>query len=92
MADLIERHQAIDLFPNDDLEWDTLNGYIAPHVARRMIVQLPTAQPEIIRCKDCAMRYSLDTKNWRPCMNHIVPDHFSCCKAVRKTDGKNLPE
>lgn len=46
MADLIERHQAIDLFPNDDLEWDTLNGYIAPHVARRMIVQLPSAQPE----------------------------------------------
>ena len=127
MADLIERHQAIDLFPNDDLEWDTLNGYIAPHVARRMIVQLPSAQPEatyeqvkeycrrrclsivdngflakyaslefaqpeIIKCKDCAMRYSLDTKNWRPCMNHIVPDHFSCCKAVRKTDGKNLPE
>ena len=46
MADLIERHQAIDLFPNDDLEWDTLNGYIAPHVARRMIEQLPSAQPE----------------------------------------------
>ena len=43
---LIDRQAAIDLFPNDVLEWDTLNGYIAPHVARRLIEQLPPAQPE----------------------------------------------
>lgn len=46
MNDLISRQAAIDLFPNDVLEWDTLNGYIAPHVARRLIEQLPPAQPE----------------------------------------------
>jgi len=46
MNDLIYRQAAIDLFPNDVLEWDTLNGYIAPHVARRLIEQLPPAQSE----------------------------------------------
>ena len=45
-SDMISRQAAIDLFPNDVLEWDTLNGYIAPHVARRLIEQLPPAQPE----------------------------------------------
>ena len=44
--DLISRQAAIDLFPNDALEWDTKGGYIAPHLARRMIEELPSAQPE----------------------------------------------
>ena len=42
--DLISRKAAIDLFPNDALEWDTNYGYIAPHFARRMIKDLPSAQ------------------------------------------------
>ena len=46
MADLIDRQAAIDLFPDDDLEYDTKGGYVAPHLARRMICQLPSAQPE----------------------------------------------
>lgn len=45
MSDLISRQAAIDLFPNDALEWDTNGGYIAPHFARRMIEDLPSAQP-----------------------------------------------
>ena len=46
-TDVISRQAAIDLFPNDALEWDTKGGYIAPHLARRMIEELPSAQPEI---------------------------------------------
>ena len=46
MDDTISRQAAIDLFPNDDLEWDTYGGYIAPHLARQMICELPSAQPE----------------------------------------------
>ncbi len=42
MDDHISRQAAIDLFPNDVLEWDTLDGYIAPHVARQLIEDLPT--------------------------------------------------
>ena len=45
MNDLISRQAAIDLFPNDALEWDTYFGYIAPHLARQMIEELPSAQP-----------------------------------------------
>ena len=45
-TDTISRQAAIDLFPNDALEWDTKGGYIAPHLARRMIEELPSAQPE----------------------------------------------
>lgn len=44
--DLISRQMAIDLFPDDDLEYDTKGGYIAPHLARRMICELPFAQTE----------------------------------------------
>lgn len=43
--DLIHKQAAIDLFPNDVLEWDTFDGYIAPHFARRLIEDLPPAQP-----------------------------------------------
>ena len=46
MKDMISRKEAIDLFPDDDLEWDTNGGYIAPHLARRMICELPSAQPD----------------------------------------------
>ena len=51
--DVIYRQAAIDLFPNDDLEWDTKDGYVAPHLARRMIEELPSAQSDIIRCNAC---------------------------------------
>ena len=44
--DCISRQMAIDLFPDDDLEYDTKGGYVAPHLARRMICELPFAQPE----------------------------------------------
>ena len=54
MDDLISRQAAIDLFPNDALEWDTKGGYIAPHLARRMIEELPFAQlkPKWIPCSE----------------------------------------
>ena len=44
--DCVSRQAAIDLFPDDDLEYDTKGGYVAPHLARRMICELPFARPE----------------------------------------------
>ena len=44
--DTVSRQAAIDLFPNDTLEWDTNDGYVAPHLVRRMIKELPSSQPE----------------------------------------------
>jgi hypothetical protein len=58
--DTISRQEAIDLFPNDALEWDTKGGYIAPHLARRMIEELPSAQHEIVRCHKC-IHWNRDT-------------------------------
>ena len=52
MSDLISRQAAIDLFPNDALEWDTIYGYIAPHLARRMIEELPPEEPHWTPCSE----------------------------------------
>lgn len=52
MKDTIYRQAAIDLFPNDTLEWDTNCGYIAPHLARQMIEELPSAQPDLSEYSD----------------------------------------
>ena len=41
---MISRQATIDLFPDDDLEYDTKGGYIAPHLARKMICELPFVQ------------------------------------------------
>lgn len=56
--DCIDRQAAVDLFPDDTLEWDTYCGYIAPHFARKMISGLPSVQP---------------VPHWTPCSEH-TPD------------------
>lgn len=61
--ELIDRQAAIDLFPDDALEWDTNGGYIAPHFARQMIEELPSAQPD---------------PQWIPCSERL-PDKNQIC-------------
>lgn len=62
MDDLIDRQAAIDAMlaevddvarPNIELRWWNL-GLTRASVILKL---LPSAQPEIIRCKDCAIRY-----------------------------------
>lgn len=60
MGDLISRQAAIDLFPNDALEWDTKGGYVAPHIVRRMIEELPSAQQWI----PCSERLPKETEEY----------------------------
>ena len=62
VGDMISRRVAIDLFPDDDLEYDTKGGYIAPHLARRMICELPFAQPE---------------QHWIPCSERLPKEKQS---------------
>ena len=45
-TDYISRQAAIDEFPEDNLDWDTMDGYVAPHFVRKILQQLPFAQPE----------------------------------------------
>lgn len=85
--DTIYRQAAIDLFPNDTLEWDTKGGYIAPHLARKMIEELPPAEPrprgqwlpdnrnyyeERFVCSVCKRSYEVDTCMGEPTW-HFCP-------------------
>lgn len=79
--DLISRQAAIDLFPNDALEWDTKGGYVAPHIVRRMIEELPSADAVPIRhgkwihpylgwghpfCSECEFELMIDDTPYCP--------------------------
>ena len=61
-GDCISRQAAIDLFPDDDLEYDTKGGYVAPHLARQIICELPSAQPE---------------QHWIPCSERLPKEKQS---------------
>lgn len=45
-GDCISRQAALNLFPDDNLYWDTNEGYFAPHYARTLLRNLPSTQPE----------------------------------------------
>ena len=89
MKDTIYRQDAIDAVAIPP-EWDgmyiqDLNGRI-----REAIEQLPSAQPEIIRCKDC----KYNDENWRrvstvwlPCMDMRMGSNWFCGYAERREDG-----
>lgn len=58
MADLIERQAAMEaldkIFPVDPMRNDYTQGIACgAALAKIYVEQLPSAQPEIIRCKDC---------------------------------------
>ena len=63
--------------------------YIGVEEAVRRIEQLPSAQPEIIRCKDCVYQ----TESWsgiKYCEahgDHIGKDYDYCSNARRKENG-----
>ena len=44
--DYISRQAALNLFPDDNLYWDTNEGYFAPHYARTLLRNLPSVQPK----------------------------------------------
>jgi hypothetical protein len=72
--DTIYRQAAIDAFQEDALYWDIYDGYIAPHYARKIVENLPSAHPErkkgkwlnkgtvFWQCDQCVERYTGRTK------------------------------
>ena len=88
MSDLISRQAAIDELDKGawGVEWDKT-------LAKTMIESLPSAQPEIIRCKDC--RYYQDNNDGYPHINckwdaNETPDEDDFCSgAERRTDGRD---
>jgi len=90
MSDLIDRQQAIDvidkIFPADPMRNDYTQGITCgAALATEYIKQLPSAQPGIIRCKDCRWHNGeINQCNAQICAS-MYGDDF-CSRAERK-DG-----
>ena len=94
MDDLISRQAAIDIC---NFAIDLWHGQLGEGIViavRKKIVELPSAQPELIYCRDCKWYGRADKRRFyrgMDCLNKhiatIVPDRDFCSKAERRTDG-----
>ena len=92
MRDLIERQAAIDAGCDGADEWYGGRDEWRDKFITEFIEAVPSAQPEIIRCKDCKHRY-VDGENVRfnVCeLNHnkVQSDDWYCADAERRDDDK----
>ena len=86
MADLIDRQAAIDEWKNDfkgyinalNMPKDDYDGIM------KYIDELPSVQPEIIRCKDC--KHFAGEGMYCSCDIIVQFDHFYCYHAERRQD------
>jgi hypothetical protein len=87
MNDLIERSAVIDLIDKytQDMSTDywTANYGIPSGVFEDEIMELPSAQPEVIRCKDCKHWDGVDTCD---VIDAPVWDNDFCSMAERRSD------
>jgi len=74
MDDLISRQAAIEAFEDTTYTKNEI---------RRRITELPSAQPEIIRCKDCKHWDGVDTCD---VIDAPVWDNDFCSMAERRSD------
>ena len=94
MNDLISRQAAIDALQKEINKgippFDDVMGSIrcGVRLARNIIEDLPSAQPEIIRCKDCRYYiWEIDMCDYpyATAQNVVLEDDF-CSKAERKEE------
>lgn len=87
MSDLIDRQAAIDAIKTWGLIDSLAEGQAIEILADEE--KLPTAQPDVIRCKDCKYYKTkfcaLDTWTNEITIYNAQPDDF-CSKVERKTD------
>lgn len=85
MIDLISRQAAIDAA---DAVWSVTGDKNVAKVWDQ-IKALPSAQPEIIRCKDCKYReenWRRVSVRWLPCMDVRTGNNWYCGSAERRTN------
>ena len=88
VGDMVSRQKAIDAINNI---MPTKEGFYEPSEVLCKLMQLPSAQPEIIRCKDCKW-WSND--DYRECSSpnyddgYVTPAGFYCGYAERRTDER----
>ena len=75
MSDLISRQAAIDAISRDPMGGLNYRG---------ILDRLPSAEPEIIRCKDC--KHFVGEGMYCSCDIIVQFDHFYCYHAERRTD------
>lgn len=89
MDDYISRQAAIDTVvawtvedrPDIEMPTDLIDR----------IKNMPSAQPEIIRCKDCKYRdenWRRVSVRWLPCMDVRTGSNWFCGSAERRTDDE----
>lgn len=86
--DTISRQAAIDMLKN---RWKKTRNYegIGDDIAEECelyLKQVPSAQPEIIRCKDCKYRdenWRRVSVRWLPCMDVRTGSNWYCGSAER---------
>ena len=84
--DLIDRQAAIELIEKESRKWGDEYG-VSDVLCD--LSDMPSAQPEIIRCKDCIYQ----TESWsgiKYCEahgDHIGKDYDYCSNARRKDNG-----
>lgn len=89
-SDTISRQAAIDACHNYE---DGKDAYAYGDVVEKRLKTLPSAQPKIIRCKDCKFYGRADKRRFyrgSDCLNNridtIVPDRDFCSKAERREE------
>ena len=76
MSDLISRQAAIDV----------INRAVTKEAARWGVEELLSAQPEIIRCKDCKQKY-LDNMIWNCPFGLPGGEDFFCAYGAKDGDS-----
>lgn len=89
MNDLISRQAAIDALM-EILDRPNHAEFLYTDEICKALKALPSAQPEIIRCKDCKYRdenWRRVSVRWLPCMEVLAGSNWYCGSAERRTDG-----
>ena len=91
MSDLISRQAAIDMFQS--LAYDDWNQGVstswadAYNEAAEKIREMPSAEPQIIHCRDCKHWMDIDNGRQRHKMCADVYGDWFCADAERREDG-----
>ena len=88
MSDLIDRQAAIVTAIRAAIDWHKLANpqYSIAYCIGEAIRQLPSAQPEIIRCKDCK-HYNAGFECLIEGYGIEYDEDYFCGSAERRTDG-----
>ena len=90
MSDLISRKEAIEaidaVFPVDPMKSEYAQGIACgAALAKTYVEQLPSTQPEIVRCKDCRYHIPHDGRCRLWCQ---FVDSLEWCSRAKRKDGE----